>query len=167
MDWAQLLDSHGAALTLYARQWTGSHADAEEIVQEAILRVWRRFDGRELDEEDLLPLVYASVKRAAVDRWRSDTRRRRREDSAGELLYDEDGQDELPLEKQERQASLAAAVRQLPPDQREVVTMHIWGNMPFRLIGEALGIPLNTAASRYRYALETIKRTLATEAVHD
>jgi RNA polymerase sigma-70 factor (ECF subfamily) len=58
---------------------------------------------------------------------------------------------------------IEAALNQLPGDQREVVVMKIWGALTFAQIGEALGIPLNTAASRYRYALSRLGAELSEE----
>jgi RNA polymerase sigma-70 factor (ECF subfamily) len=53
-----------------------------------------------------------------------------------------------------------AAMEQLPVDQREVLTLKIWGDLTFRAIAETLGEPLNTVASRYRYALEALRKVL-------
>ena len=60
-----------------------------------------------------------------------------------------------------QKAMIEAALNQLPGDQREVVVMKIWGGLTFAQIGEALGVPLNTAASRYRYALVRLEADLA------
>ena len=53
-----------------------------------------------------------------------------------------------------------AAMKQLPADQREVLTLKIWGDLTFREISETLGTPPNTVASRYRYALEALRNVL-------
>ena len=60
----------------------------------------------------------------------------------------------------ETQRMLAAAVDRLPHDQREVLVMKIWNELTFAEIATALEISQNTAASRYRYALATLKKTL-------
>ncbi|MGD8239094.1 MAG: sigma-70 family RNA polymerase sigma factor [Armatimonadota bacterium] len=57
------------------------------------------------------------------------------------------------------------ALRQLPPEQTEVVALKVWDEMTFAEIGAALDIPPNTAASRYRYALEKLRSIW--EAEHD
>lgn len=56
---------------------------------------------------------------------------------------------------------LAAAVEQLPDDQREVFLMRQLGGLSFREIGEAVGAPENTVKSRMRYALEKLRQELA------
>ena len=55
---------------------------------------------------------------------------------------------------------LDRALRALPPKQREVIAMKIDGELTFAQIGAVLGVSPNTAASRYRYALEKLRRSL-------
>ena len=58
-----------------------------------------------------------------------------------------------------RQA-LSAALGALPPDQRAVVHLKLWEGLTFEQIAELLGIPLNTAASRYRYGIDKLRERL-------
>ena len=55
---------------------------------------------------------------------------------------------------------LEAALQKLPSEQREVVVMKIWGELTFEEISKQLDISQNTAASRYRYALEALRKHL-------
>jgi RNA polymerase sigma-70 factor (ECF subfamily) len=55
---------------------------------------------------------------------------------------------------------LAEALGELPPDQRAVVHLKLWENLTFEAIAETLEIPLNTAASRYRYGLDKLRERL-------
>ena len=50
----------------------------------------------------------------------------------------------------------------LSDNYREVVTLKVWGELTFGEIAEALEIPANTAASRYRYGLAELRK-LTTE----
>ena len=52
---------------------------------------------------------------------------------------------------------LQQALRQLPDEQRETVFLKIWSGMTLLEISEMTEIPLNTVASRYRYALEKLR----------
>jgi RNA polymerase sigma-70 factor, ECF subfamily len=52
------------------------------------------------------------------------------------------------------------ALRSLPPDQREVVHLKIYEDLTFTQIADRLGVSLNTAASRYRYAMEKLRTLL-------
>jgi RNA polymerase sigma-70 factor (ECF subfamily) len=69
------------------------------------------------------------------------------------------------VEHDERRTSIEAALRNLPINQAEVLVMKIWGGLTFPQIATALKISPNTAASRYRYALATLREQLATEMV--
>ncbi len=60
----------------------------------------------------------------------------------------------------ERDPELEVALARLPEDQREVLALKTEGELTFEEIGLVLGIPANTAASRYRYALEKLRAAL-------
>lgn len=52
---------------------------------------------------------------------------------------------------------LVDALEKLPPEQREVIALHVHGQLKFREIAEMLDISINTAQSRYRYALISLR----------
>ena len=52
------------------------------------------------------------------------------------------------------------ALNELPPEQRSVAHLKLWLDMTFEEIAETQGIPLNTAASRYRYAIDKLRTRL-------
>ncbi|MGD9748743.1 MAG: RNA polymerase sigma factor, partial [Verrucomicrobiales bacterium] len=56
--------------------------------------------------------------------------------------------------------ALAKAMEALPDDQRSVVHLKLVEGLTFEEISRAQGIPLNTAASRYRYALDKLRSCL-------
>jgi RNA polymerase sigma-70 factor (ECF subfamily) len=55
---------------------------------------------------------------------------------------------------------VAAALRSLPEEQRSVAHLKLWGGLTFEEIAHTQNIPLNTAASRYRYAIEKLRTLL-------
>jgi len=57
-------------------------------------------------------------------------------------------------------AELSAGLGQLPPEQREVVHLKLWEGLTFEQIAAAVEIPVNTAASRYRYGLDKLRELL-------
>jgi RNA polymerase sigma-70 factor (ECF subfamily) len=160
MDWQQLLNERGAALLLYARQWTNSEADAEDALQDGLLRFWRAWQDRSEKIEKPVAYCYTCVKRSALDRIRSSGRRTAREIKAAEDLYDRVPMFESGLEADERRKDIEAALQRLPDEQREVLVLRIWGELTFKQIGEVMGTPHNTAAARYRYALAVLERIL-------
>jgi RNA polymerase sigma-70 factor (ECF subfamily) len=152
-NWRTCLSEIGPGLLLFARQWTRSAADAEDIVQEAFVKFWRR--NHQINNRALL---YATVRSIALDFIRRDKRRARRE---AFVFADADQVVEPQFElEDEAQSALAAALSYLPQDQREVLVLKIWNELTFNEIAGALGISQNTAASRYRYALANLKKSL-------
>src|SRR6476646_4702396 len=135
--WRELLARHGAALLLFARQWSASRADAEDAVQDGFVKFWK---SRERSRDELAHL-YACVRSAAMDLGKSERRRDAREHRA---VRAEAAAFEFAAEHAERQAMIEAALNQLPGDQREVIVMKIWGELTFAQIAEALDVPLNT-----------------------
>jgi RNA polymerase sigma-70 factor (ECF subfamily) len=55
---------------------------------------------------------------------------------------------------------LAAAMAELPYDQREVILLHIRGEMRFKAIADHLKVSINTVQSRYRYGLQKLRSLL-------
>ena len=55
---------------------------------------------------------------------------------------------------------LGSALAQLPYEQREVLLMHSYSDLKFRTIARSLGISINTAQGRYRYALQKLQSML-------
>ena len=161
--WKQWFQLHGPKLLLCARQWTRTLADAEDVVQDAFLRFWRR--QRELPGQTMALLV-TSVRRAALDRARRDTRRGQREDRALAGEFEEVAMFETRLEHDERRVAIEHALARLPREQREVLILKIWGELTFEQIGAELDISPNTAASRYRYALGALRRELVAADCH-
>ena len=157
--WRAWLAQHGAALLLFARQWSTSKADAEDAVQSGFLKFWQTRE-RARDE---VAYLYSCVRSAAIDQSRSDQSRTRRE----QLSPPHEHSDfDLPIENADRTRAIETALRDLPADQREVIVMRIWGNLTFQQISSALDIPLQTAASRYRYAIKRLEIDLAREVGH-
>jgi len=64
------------------------------------------------------------------------------------------------LDDEERQQRVEAALSELPVEQAEVVTLKIWGALTFAQIAEVTATSPGTVASRYRYAIERLRRTL-------
>jgi RNA polymerase sigma-70 factor (ECF subfamily) len=167
------LGSSEAMRTLYARcsrrAWAvalrilGVRADAEEVLQEAFLEVWRR--AREFDPSrgGLETWVTTIARTRAIDRKRAlGTVARISEDAAQQpppVSAAPVDPSEAAAQGQE-QARVAAALRELPPEQRTVVELAYFEGLSQREIAERTGDPLGTVKTRARLALEKLAALL-------
>jgi RNA polymerase sigma-70 factor (ECF subfamily) len=143
-------------LLLFARQWAPSLADAEDVVQAAFVRFWRKYPDASPEN---YPLLYAAVRTTALDLLRTNERRGRRELAFGaEVPLAEEPLFAPAIDQQADSDQLQQALAKLPIDQREAVVLRIWGGLTFAQIAESLGESINTVAARYRYALEALRR---------
>lgn len=154
--WREWLGEWGDHFLLFARQQSNSMGEAEDILQDAIIHVWKKKDLFASIEPGL---VFLHIKRIAIDRARRESSRRKSEQAFAEW--------EQPLFGKSEQPGLSAdvekALGQLPLEQREVIVLKVWAEQTFEAIAEALGISPNTAASRYRYGLDRIRQLLSGE----
>ena len=157
-DLERLYDEHAQALFAFLLNFTRSEADTRDVVQEVFIKLARQeevLDGVRVERAFLLRLSH----NAAIDLIR---RRGTREKNYEQLAVESANifaQASEPDERAFREA-LASALGELPPEQRAVVHLKLWERLTFEAIAEALDIPLNTAASRYRYGLDKLRERL-------
>ena len=63
----------------------------------------------------------------------------------------------------EQLSLLSSALAELPHEQREVIVLHIHGQMRFRVIARSLGVSVNTVKGRYRYGIRKLRSILNSE----
>jgi RNA polymerase sigma-70 factor (ECF subfamily) len=154
----QLYDRHAQALFGFLLNLTRSEADARDALQQAFCRLAARPDllrGVRDERAFLLRLAH----NLAVDA----VRRRQTREQTAEALAAEGVDIFAPTADPDAaafRAELEAALAELPMEQRAVVHLKLWEGLTFEAIAEALGIPLNTAASRYRYGLDKLRARL-------
>ena len=125
------------------------------------------------DAEDVLHQVFAAVlsKRTlpAIDdagRVLQDRRPQRRVFAVAASAEPPVTAEELILEpvvpgcSPAEQAALEQALRALPPEQREVVHLHVYEGMTFQEVANATAESINTVAARYRYALDKMRKMI-------
>ena len=145
----RLYDQHGAALVAYARGFVPDAAAAEDVVHHVFLRLLTA----ELTKPDApVAYVYRAVRNAALNARRSGLKLKEF-DPQSSIFQRSGGNQEAAL-------ALEKALAELPEEQREVVVMRMWSGLTLEEIGAAVDVPLNTVASRYRYALEKLRLKL-------
>jgi RNA polymerase sigma-70 factor (ECF subfamily) len=157
-DLARLYDDHAQAIFAFLFQLTRHESDTRDLLQDLFMKLARQPERRAgLRDERAFLLRLAH--NAAIDLMR---RRGTRQRNYEQLAADPD---ELfaPAQDPDEQAfrrALTEALGALPPDQRVVVHLKLWEGMTFEAIAALLDVPLNTAASRYRYGLDKLRERL-------
>ena len=153
-SWSAWLRARAARFLLFARSQTRGEADAQDLLQETLVELWRRAGGHPPDDA----LVYRTLRRRAVDLARRVDRRARREQNATPPDWWQPNPAADPTGEDD--AELVRAVQTLPDPLREVVLLKIWGGLTFRQVADTLGQPLPTVAARYRRALDQLRGQL-------
>lgn len=169
---ATLVRRHQTGLFNFALRHVGAKATAEEVVQDAFVRVVQNAADFK-NEARFTTWVYTILRNLCVDHLRR--RALRRHPSLDEPRASHDGNDGPTLLEQtadpgigvERQATgtelkerITEAVDTLPDEQREVFLLREVSNLPFKEIALITGVPENTVKSRMRYALERLQQAL-------
>ncbi len=158
--WKEWLSAHGGKLLLYARQRTATNEDAEDLLQNALVRLWGYQEERGYRPPDL-PLAYSVLRMCAMDHGRKEGRREKKHRKIIAFHDYDDHWLDAGAEEEEEAEMLRGAVESLTEKLREVIVMKIWGGLTFAQIAEVLKISQNTAASRYRYGLEQLENKLS------
>lgn len=146
----------GPALYAQALSILRDAAAAEDVVQEAFVRVWRRRE-RLVQQEKLGGYLATAVRNLAFDQLR----RGKRAAEHQVLIATSPATSQPPELDAER---LDAALAALPPEQGEVVVLRVHLELSFVEIAERTRAPLGTVHSRYRYAMTRLRETLRSEA---
>ena len=121
IQWSNWLRDNGPKLMLYARQKTRCEADAEDVLQNALIKTWKSHGEKPAHE--LLGLVYTNIRRCAVDLARSTDRRVQREQRVVRDGGEPVAWFELPDDDETR--ALQVALAALPEKFREVFRMKL------------------------------------------
>ena len=138
------------AVYRYLVYLTGDRSAAEDLAAETFekaFRSWRRFDPRRGAPRTWLCSIARGV---AVDWFRAETRRRRREDAYARELPTEQFGDGLP-------GPVEAALRALAPGEREVIALRVLLDLDGPSVARVLGISNTACSTRLSRALKRLE----------
>ena len=154
---AALYDRFAPSLFRYAAMILADRSAAADAVQQVFLKLARA--GARGPDVNAAESGGRYLRRAVRNECYSFLRSRRREAVVAvdaKLLELVEGVDERPAER----LALEQALRELPPEQREVIHLKVWEGMTFQEIADMAGESINTTASRYRYAIDKLRAIL-------
>ena len=135
----------GPALLAYARSIIGDRAEAEDALQQVFMKLLAADVALPREPR---PYLFRAVRNVCLNRRRSRVREVSRQEPP--TFTSANGLQELARDLEE-------ALRKLPDEQREVVLLRVWGEMTLDEAAQVLDISINTASSRYRYALGKLR----------
>jgi RNA polymerase sigma-70 factor (ECF subfamily) len=157
-DITVLYQTYRAPLMSFALRLTGGdRQQAEDVVQETMVRAWREAGRLDRSGPSLMPWLTAVARRIVIDEHR---RRRARPPETGEAAVTD-----LPVDDDTTatvlRVAVADAMRQLTSSHRQILHETILRDQTVGKAAEALGIPVGTAKSRVYYALRVLEVVLA------
>jgi RNA polymerase sigma-70 factor, ECF subfamily len=151
----EMFDLTAHRLVRFALTITGNQSDAEDALQGAFSRI--AFRPKLLAKAEApWPYLIRSVRNEAL---RIIQKRRGVGFEGADRGSNEDSA-EAQVVQEETADSVRRILNSLPKNQYEVVILKHWEELTFAEIAEALGLSQNTVASRYRYAMEKLQRSL-------
>ncbi len=154
----RLYDEHAQALFAFLLNFTRDEEDTRDVLQEIFFRLARQPELLRQARNERAFLI-GLTHNTAVDLMRRRGAREKYHEQFGaepvSLFAATRNPDELAF-----RAAVSEALGGLPPEQRAVLHLKLWEELTFEQIAEVLGIPPNTAASRYRYGLDKLRERL-------
>jgi len=138
----------------YAYRMTGSHALAEDVVQESFLALWRRPGVYDAARGSVRALLLGIARKLILKNWRDEKAYEELEEQSALCAP-------VDLPAGERAAFVARAISLLPPLQREALILAEYEELTLEEIGRVTGAELAAVKSRLHRARESLRRMLA------
>ena len=153
-----LYDRHSSAVLAVALRVTGRRDEAEEVLQDAFVRVWQEADGFDPARASFRAWVCTIARNRALDllRRRSTADRLR----TGAAEPERPATPENDAAAAEESARVRKALGTLPPAQREAIELAFWKGLTHAEIAEALETPLGTVKTRILDGMRKLKALL-------
>lgn len=158
-----LYDRHGGAAYSLAYRIVGKQAAAEDVVQEALLSIWRSRARYDQTRGSVRTWVLGIVRNRAIDGLRrSAVHERGRESLEGvEERHAARERTDVEAARREEARNVRGALGTLPVDQRQTIELAYFGGFTHSQIAELLDQPVGTVKGRMRLGLDKMRRQLA------
>jgi RNA polymerase sigma-70 factor (ECF subfamily) len=141
----------------------GSRAEAEEILQEVFVELWKRAPQYDSARGSVIAWVITIARCRALDALRARSRRygnKQSEYSEGDALVTEGGRPDVLVSSTRWHQALRQAFQRLSPEQRAVLELSYFQGMSHGQIAEALGLPVGTVKSRILAGMRSMRTLL-------
>lgn len=153
------VDTYGGLIWSIARKMLRNSDDAEDAVQEIFVDIWKnaeRFDESKSSETTFVAMI---ARRRIIDRIRYSTRRISA-DSLDDVLLEPFTRADKEIQVSIEAKQAAEAMRQLRPEQQQVLRLSIIQGMSHQEISDATGMPLGTVKTHARRGILHVRESL-------
>jgi RNA polymerase sigma-70 factor, ECF subfamily len=163
---AAAYDAHHRGVYAAAFRILGNAAQAQDVVHDVYLKVWRRPGSFDASRGELGGYLRLMARSRALDLWREGQAAGRATDRLKLVVAQQEARvEERPTRMAEREADrsvMRQALDELPDTQREAIVLAYWGGLTAEEIASRAGIPLGTAKSRIRLGLGKLRDAVGT-----
>ena len=155
----ECVDKYGGLIWSIARKMLRNQDDAEDAVQEIFVDIWKnagRFDESKSSETTFVAMI---ARRRIIDRIRYSTRRISA-DSLDDVLLEPFTRADKNMQMSIEAEQAAEAMRELRPEQQQVLRLSIIQGMSHQEISEATGMPLGTVKTHARRGILHVRESL-------
>ncbi len=153
------LSKYGGLVWSIARKMLRNTEDAEDAVQEVFVDIWKnaaRFDEAQASETTFIAMI---ARRRIIDRIRYSTRRISA-DSLDDVLLEPFTRSDQDIQISIEAKEAAEAVRELRPEQQQVLRLSIVQGMSHQEISDATGMPIGTVKTHARRGIMQVREIL-------
>lgn len=158
---ARVFEQNERGVYAAALRILGSPAQAQDVVQDVFMRVWRRPEAFDARRGEITTYLRLMARSRALDLWREGQAAGRASDRLKLVVETAPEAHESPAleaERDDTRDTLIAALRLLPDAQRDALVLAYWGGLTANEIADREQVPLGTAKSRLRLGLARLRQ---------
>ena len=161
---ATLYDRYGGLAYGLAYRIAGDAGEAEDVVQESFLALWRQADRLDHDRGNVRSYLMTIVHRRSIDTVRKRSGKREQPLNAEAMaLCDRNPEPFAFASLAEEREKVQSALAELSPDLRQAVELTYFGGLTSAELAKEADIPVGTAKSRLRRGLQRMRASLVGE----